>query len=239
MERREGEIVGAACVRPSSVQIKAEKKQGNSETENKCIKKKKNMKCDIVLAGVGGQGILSIATVLGLAAVENNLYLKQAETHGMSQRGGAVQSYLRLSDKPIFSDLIPSGEAQLILSVEPLESLRYLNFLSAEGYVITNTTPFINITDYPEPEDVMKSLEKLPRVVAIDAEEVAKHAGNIKSSNMVMLGAASPFIDLPLNSLEQAIRDIFNRKGQEIVDINLKAFHAGRAFSEEKINRLK
>lgn len=195
------------------------------------------MKCDIVLAGVGGQGILSIATVLGLAAVENNLYLKQAETHGMSQRGGAVQSYLRLSDSPIFSDLIPSGEAQLILSVEPLESLRYLPYLSADGYVITNTTPFINIPDYPEIEELLKTIGNLPKVVAIDAESVAKAAGNVKSSNMVMLGAASPFIDLPLNSLEQGIREIFSRKGPEMVEMNLKAFHAGRAFAEQILNR--
>jgi len=197
------------------------------------------MKCDIVLAGVGGQGILSIATVLGLAAVENNLYLKQAETHGMSQRGGAVQSYLRLSDSPIFSDLIPSGEAQLILSVEPLESLRYLPYLSADGYVITNTTPFVNIPDYPEFEELLKTIGNLPKVVAIDAESVAKTAGNAKSSNMVMLGAASPFIDLPLNSLEQGIREIFSRKGTEMVEMNLKAFHAGRAFAEQILNRSK
>jgi indolepyruvate ferredoxin oxidoreductase, beta subunit len=195
------------------------------------------MKCDIVLAGVGGQGILSIATVLGLAAVENNLYLKQAETHGMSQRGGAVQSYLRLSDSPIFSDLIPSGEAQLILSVEPLESLRYLPYLSADGYVITNTTPFINIPDYPEIEELLKTIGNLPKVVAIDAESVAKAAGNVKSSNMVMLGAASPFIDLPLKSLEQGIREIFSRKGPEMVEMNLQAFHAGRAFAEQILNR--
>ena len=195
------------------------------------------MKCDIVLAGVGGQGILSIATVLGLAAVENNLYLKQAETHGMSQRGGAVQSYLRLSDQPIHSDLIPSGQAQLILSVEPLESLRYLSFLSEEGYVITNTTPYVNIPDYPEVEGVLEKIAELPHFVAIDAESVAKDSGNAKSSNMVMLGAASPFIDLPLESLEAAIRSIFARKGEEMVAVNLKAFHAGRSFAEQTLNR--
>lgn len=194
------------------------------------------MKCDIVLAGVGGQGILSIATVLGYAAVENNLYLKQAETHGMSQRGGAVQSYLRLSDRPIHSDLIPSGGAQLILAVEPLESLRYLTFLSPDGYVVTNTTPFVNIPDYPEPEQVLENLRQLPRVVAIDAESVAKNEGNAKASNMVMLGAASPLIDLPLESLEQGIREIFSRKGKEIVELNLRAFHAGRAFAEQILN---
>ena len=195
------------------------------------------MKCDIVLAGVGGQGILSIATVLGLAAIENNLYLKQAETHGMSQRGGAVQSYLRLSDQPIHSDLIPSGEAQLILSVEPLESLRYLSFLSEEGYVITNTTPYVNIPDYPDVEGVLKTIASLPHQVAIDAEFVAKESGNAKSSNMVMLGAASPFIDLPLESLEAAIRSIFARKGEEMVAVNLKAFHAGRSFAEQTLNQ--
>ena len=194
------------------------------------------MKCDIVLAGVGGQGILSIATVIGLAAVNNNLCIKQAETHGMSQRGGAVQSYLRLSDRPIFSDLIPSGEAQLILSVEPLEALRYLGYLSKEGFVITNATPFNNIPDCPDVDALLKRIHNLPRVVRIDAEKVAKTAGNVKSSNMVMLGAASPFIDLPMQSIEQAIRDVFERKGAEIVAVNLSAFHAGRAFTEQKLN---
>ena len=153
----------------------------------------------------------------------------------MCQRGGAVQSYLRLSDQPIFSDLIPSGQAQLILSVEPLESLRYLSFLSPDGYVITNTTPFINIPDYPDPESVLKTISELPRVVAIDAERVAKEEGNVKASNMVMLGAASPFIELPLSSLEQGIREIFARKGAEMVELNLRAFHAGRAFAEQQL----
>ena len=190
------------------------------------------MKCDIVLAGVGGQGILSIATVLGFAALENNLYLKQAETHGMSQRGGAVQSYLRLSDQPVYSDLIPFGKADLILSVEPMESLRYLPYLSPEGYVVTNTTPFINIMNYPEIVTIMDELKKLPRAIVIDAEFIAKEMGNSKASNMVILGAATPFIDIPLESIENGIREIFGRKGEEMVKINLLALYAGRAFAE-------
>jgi len=189
------------------------------------------MKCDIVLAGVGGQGILSIATVLGFAALENNLYLKQAETHGMSQRGGAVQSYLRLSDRPVFSDLIPLGKADLILSVEPMESLRYLPYLSAEGYVVTNITPFMNIFNYPEIELVMDEIKRLPHFVAIDAEAIAKEIGNSKTSNMVMLGAATPFIDIALQSIEHGIREIFGRKGEEMVALNLRALHAGREFA--------
>ena len=190
------------------------------------------MKCDIVLAGVGGQGILSIATVLGFAALENNLFLKQAETHGMSQRGGAVQSYLRLSDKPVYSDLIPFGKADLILSVEPMESLRYLPYLSPEGYVVTNITPYMNIVNYPEIETIMEEIRKLPRFVAIDAEAIAKEIGNARTSNMVMLGAATPFIDIALESIEQGIRQIFGRKGEEIVALNLKALHAGRDFAQ-------
>ena len=189
------------------------------------------MKCDIVLAGVGGQGILSIATVLGFAALENNLYLKQAETHGMSQRGGAVQSYLRLSDKPIYSDLIPFGKADLILSVEPMESLRYLPYLSHEGYIVTNIVPFINILDYPDINTILEEIRNQPRVVLIDAEQIAREVGNLKASNMVMLGAATPFIDIPIVSIENGIRSIFSRKGEDVVRLNMNALRAGREFA--------
>lgn len=191
------------------------------------------MKSNIILAGVGGQGILSIAAALGTAALENNLHLKQAETHGMSQRGGAVVSHMRISDKPIASDLIQQGTADLILSVEPMEALRYLPFLSERGYLVTNTTPFINITNYPEYEKVMGEIKKLPRFIAIDADQIAKEAGNARSSNMVMLGAASPFIEIDFAKLEDGIRNVFARKGEQIVEINLKALRSGREFAEK------
>ena len=191
------------------------------------------MKSNIILAGVGGQGILSIAAALGTAALENNLHLKQAETHGMSQRGGAVVSHMRISDKPIASDLIQQGTADLILSVEPMEALRYLPFLSERGYLVTNTTPFINITNYPEYEKVMDEIKKLPRFIAIDADQMAKEAGNARSSNMVMLGAASPFIEIDFAKLEDGIRSVFARKGEQIVEINLKALRLGREFAEK------
>lgn len=190
------------------------------------------MKSNIILAGVGGQGILSIAAALGTAALEDNLYIKQAETHGMSQRGGAVVSHMRISDKPIASDLIKQGTADLILSVEPMEALRYLPFLSETGYLVTNTTPFINIPNYPDYEEVMAAVKEQPCFVAIDADQMAKDAGNARSSNMVMLGAASPFIDIDFKMLEDGIRNVFGRKGEEIVEINLKALRAGREFAE-------
>ncbi len=190
------------------------------------------MKTDIVLAGVGGQGILSIAAALGSAALNNNLYLKQAETHGMSQRGGDVQSYLRISDNPIYSDLIAYGTADIILSVEPMEALRYLPYLKSDGYVVTSSIPFINIPNYPNEEELITKIKSLPHHVLIDADTIAKEvADNVRASNFVMLGAASPFIEIPFDYLEKGIESIFMRKGQDVVDMNVKALNAGREYA--------
>lgn len=192
------------------------------------------MKTDIILAGVGGQGILSIAAALGKAALDNNLNMKQAETHGMSQRGGDVQSFMRISDEEIFSDLIPKRGADLILSVEPMECLRYLPYLKEGGYVVTNKTPFINIPNYPEIEELEASIKALPNYVLIDADKIAKEeVGNSRAFNFVMLGAASPFIDIPFEYLEDGIRALFLKKGEDIVNMNIKALHAGRKFAED------
>jgi len=187
------------------------------------------MKCDIILAGVGGQGILSIAATIGLAAVEKNLFLKQSEVHGMSQRGGDVQSHLRLSDKEIHSDLIPDGQADLIISVEPMEALRYLPWLSPKGWIVTSSVPYVNIPDYPVVDEIMAELKKAGNTIVLDADAIAKELGSSRSGNMVILGAASSFITLPFESLENAVRQLFKRKGEEVVDINLKALRAGRA----------
>jgi indolepyruvate ferredoxin oxidoreductase beta subunit len=192
------------------------------------------MKTDIILAGVGGQGILTIATTIGLAAVNKNLYLKQAEVHGMSQRGGDVQSHLRLSDKEIYSDLIPKGNADIIISVEPMEALRYLPFLNPNGYVITNIKPFNNITNYPEMDVLMKQIEALPNKIALDADLIAKEIGSSRASNIVMLGAASAFLNLEIEDLENALKQLFGRKGEEIVEMNIKALRAGREFADSK-----
>ena len=186
------------------------------------------MKSDIVLAGVGGQGILTIATILGGAALADNLFLKQAEVHGMSQRGGDVQSNLRLSSDPIFSDLIPLGGADLIVSLEPMEALRYIQFLSAEGWIVTNYAPFVNIDNYPEMESIQQELAKHPNVVSFDMDELAKEVASARSSNLVLLGAASPFIDMSVDKIEAAVRNLFAPKGEKIVDANIAAFRAGR-----------
>jgi indolepyruvate ferredoxin oxidoreductase beta subunit len=191
------------------------------------------MKTDIVLAGVGGQGILSIAATIGMAALENDLFLKQAEVHGMSQRGGAVQSHMRLSDNEILSDLIPKGQADIILSVEPMESLRYLPFLNKEGWLVTNTTPYENIPDYPDVSKILELVKEYKNHVAIDADQIAKDIGSKRSSNIVMLGAASPFFKISPESFEEGIRKIFSRKGDKVVDMNIQAFRAGKDFANQ------
>lgn len=190
------------------------------------------MKKDIILAGVGGQGILSIAATIGLAAVDMGLFLKQAEVHGMSQRGGDVQSHLRISDKDIASDLIPFGKADLIISVEPMEALRYLPMLSPEGWVITNTKPFINIPNYPDQNDLLKEIESLPKHIALDADKIAREIGSAKSANMVILGASSLFLEIPYEQLEKAVEKLFSRKGETVVKANKDAMKAGLDFAQ-------
>lgn len=195
------------------------------------------MKKDIILSGVGGQGILSIAAVIGEAAVHRNLHMKQAEVHGMSQRGGDVQSNLRISDQPIFSDLIAKGKADLILSLEPMEALRYLPYLSNDGWMVTNSTPFNNISNYPEVADLEKALELVPHKVVLDIDAIAKELGSARVSNIVMLGAATPFIGIDYAEIENGIRRIFAKKGEDIVQLNLKALAAGKAVADQHMTR--
>ena len=191
------------------------------------------MKKDIILSGVGGQGILSIATVIGWAALEENLNLKQAEVHGMSQRGGDVQSNLRLSSEPIFSDLIPKGECDIILSLEPMEALRYLPWLSRSGWIVTNTTPFINIPNYPPIEDVMAELKSIPNVITLDCDAIARETGSPRSANMVLLGASAAVMEiLEPDKLRKGIEAIFSRKGEVVVSANIAAFNAGLEVSK-------
>lgn len=189
------------------------------------------MKKDIILAGVGGQGIISIAAIIGYAALRQGLFLKQSEVHGMSQRGGDVQSNLRISDSEIASDLIPYGKADLIIAVEPLESLRYLPYLEKNGHLITSTKPFINIPEYPDMAKIMDEIAKVPHNVALDADQIAKDLGSAKAANIVILGAASPFLGMDYEQLEDSIRFTFRKKGEAVIAMNLLALQKGREFT--------
>jgi indolepyruvate ferredoxin oxidoreductase beta subunit len=189
------------------------------------------MQKNIILAGVGGQGILSIAAVIDQAALKAGLNIRQAEVHGMSQRGGAVQSNLRIADHEIFADLIALGTADLILSVEPLEALRYLPYLGPSGRVVTSLEPFVNMPGYPPLEEILAELGKTDRPVLVHAAELAREAGSARASNMVMLGAAAPFTGIEPEKLEESIEALFGAKGREVVDINIRAFRKGLQLS--------
>ena len=185
------------------------------------------MNANIILSGVGGQGILTIAAVLDTAALNEGLHVKQSEVHGMSQRGGAVESHVRISDKEIYSDLIPQGKADLILSVEPMELLRYIPFLKNDGWLLTDSHTFVNIIDYPERHELYKQIKLFPNHIIIKATDVAKDLGNSKSANMVLLGAASTLLPLSEESLRIAIKQLFERKGEKVVNLNLVALETG------------
>ena len=194
------------------------------------------MKTDILLAGVGGQGILSIAAVIGEAALHMGLYMKQAEVHGMSQRGGDVQSNLRISDTVIYSDLISKGKADLIIALEPMEALRYLPYLSENGWLVTNSAPFINIPNYPDEKALQKALELVPNRVVLNMDLLAQELGSSRVSNILMLGAATPFLGIDYVEIENGIRRIFAKKGESVVEMNLKALEAGKSLANQKLN---
>ena len=193
------------------------------------------MKLDTILSGVGGQGILSIAAIIGEAALHEGLHIKQAEVHGMSQRGGDVQSHLRISSDMIYSDLISKGSADAIIALEPMEALRYTSYISPKGWIVSNSTPFVNISNYPDMEKVTAELSSMSNVILIDIDVLAREAGSARTANMVLLGAASPILGIEQSKLEDAITRIFSRKGDAVVEMNIKAFRIGREAGEGQV----
>lgn len=194
------------------------------------------MKNDIILAGVGGQGILSIATVIGQAALAEGWYLKQAEVHGMSQRGGEVQSHLRISTEPIWSDLIPKGQTDIILSLEPLEALRYVPWLAENGCIVTSSVPFRNIDTYPDIEEVYAVIKRHPRHILIDTDALVKEVNApVQASNMVLLGAAIPMLGIEFDIVKAALEKVFARKSEAVVETNIRALTAGYEYAKKNL----
>lgn len=200
------------------------------------FKKEKTMKLDIILSGVGGQGILSIAAIIGEAALEQGLHIKQAEVHGMSQRGGDVQSNLRISSRPIHSDLIARGAAHAVVSLEPMEALRYVPYLAKDGWIVTNSSAFVNIPNYPDHESVLAELKAMKNVILLDVDTIAKDADAPRAANMALLGAASAILGIAHDNLERAVEKVFSRKGENVVEANKRALQAGLAAAENQIN---
>jgi indolepyruvate ferredoxin oxidoreductase beta subunit len=191
------------------------------------------MKSNIILSGVGGQGILTLASIIDLAALSQNLYVKQSEVHGMSQRGGAVQCHVRISDKQIYSDLIPEGEADLILSAEPMELLRHFPFLKKNGWIITDSSTFENIVNYPDKHDLYKQIKTHKNHIIISAKTCAKEIGNSKVCNMILLGAAAEYTHIPEEKFFRAINYFFKEKSENIRLKNIEAFKIGQQKAKD------
>jgi indolepyruvate ferredoxin oxidoreductase beta subunit len=190
------------------------------------------MKCDVILAGVGGQGVLSVAAIIAQAAAGEGLAVRQSEVHGMAQRGGAVLAHLRISDGVIASDLVPKGGADIIISMEPLESLRYAAWLAPQGTLVSAADPLVNITNYPDIVDVIASIKGFPQWRLIEAATLAKAAGLARAVNTVMVGAASPFLPLKAEALASTITAVFAAKGAAVLEANIKAFQSGRQAAD-------
>lgn len=195
------------------------------------------MKKDIILAGVGGQGVLSVAAIIAQAAVTETLSVRQSEVHGMAQRGGAVLAHLRIADGPIFSDLVPQGRADLIIALEPLESLRYASWLAPQGVLVSAADPLVNIPDYPDIESIYRTIAGFPQHRIAPAARLAKEAGLAKAVNMVMVGAASPFLPVSVATLEQTIAALFASKESALREANQRAFQLGRAVAAQGASR--
>jgi indolepyruvate ferredoxin oxidoreductase beta subunit len=201
--------------------------------------KEDQVEVNIILAGVGGQGILTIARAVSVAGLRLGLQIKQAEVHGMSQRGGAVQSHLRVADHDLASDLIPLGAANMVLSVEPLEALRYVQYLRKDGVIVASSNAFVNIPDYPPLEGVLERIARFPRHVLLDADQLSRMVGSARSANIVLLGAASLFLEIEAAELEDAVGAMFGAKGPKVVEMNRLAFRLGRNAGQAYRDRLK
>ena len=188
---------------------------------------------NIILAGVGGQGILTIASIIDLAAMHSGLNVKQAEVHGMSQRGGDVQSNLRISDEEIYSDLIPKGKADIILAMEPLEALRYVSYLQKDGIIITASAPFKNIPNYPDENQVLDTIKNSGfKHIIIDSNEIAQNLSE-RVLNVVIAGAVAPIIGINSDVMKESVKELFAAKGEEIVAMNVKAFETGVEYNKK------
>jgi len=190
------------------------------------------MKYDVILSGVGGQGVLSVASIIAHAAMSEGLEVRQSEVHGMAQRGGAVLAHMRISDKEIPGDLVPRGGADLIISMEPLESLRYVSYLKPDGILVTAAEPFDNMAKYPDIEGIHSSIKRLPKFRIVQTAALAKEAGLSKAVNTVMVGAASCFLPVKIESLEKTINETFSKKDTNLAKANIQAFKLGQAAAK-------
>lgn len=191
-------------------------------------------KFDLLITGVGGQGAILASDIIGKAAVTAGLSIRAAETHGMAQRGGSVVNHIRIGQA--YGSMIPKKGADIMLALEPMEAVRYLDFLKDGGIIIVNTQPVVPVTvasgqaKYPEVSDILDALSEKYIVKAFNADELAFEAGSRLAMNVVMVGAVSGYLPIPKETLLESIKALVPQK---TIEVNLRAFEAGRQKVEE------
>jgi indolepyruvate ferredoxin oxidoreductase, beta subunit len=191
-------------------------------------------KLDLLITGVGGQGAILASDIIGKAAVTEGLPIRAAETHGMAQRGGSVVNHIRVGND--YGSMIPKKGADILLALEPMEAVRYLDFLKDGGIVIVNTQPIIpvtvtsGLTKYPEVSEILDFLSQKYIVKAFNADEVAFEAGNRLAMNVVMVGAVSGYLPISKEILLESVKALVPQK---TVEVNIRAFEMGRQKVEE------
>jgi indolepyruvate ferredoxin oxidoreductase, beta subunit len=188
---------------------------------------------DVLIVGIGGQGTILASNVLGGACLIEGRHVKGAETHGMAQRGGSVESHIRIDGQ--YGPLIAPGTAEVIIAFDMLEALRYSYYLKSGGIIVVNRQLVVPTSVYmqglaePTEDEILQRLAQF-RLCVIDADRLAREAGSTLTQNIVMLGAASHFLPLKPESHAEAVSGLVPPK---TIDLNLNAFNLGRKAGEE------
>jgi indolepyruvate ferredoxin oxidoreductase beta subunit len=189
----------------------------------------------IVLSGVGGQGVLSLAQILLEALRRSGLQALQSEIHGMSQRGGSVHAQDCFSSLPLTSPIIEEGRADLLIALEPLEALRYVSMLAIHGHLVVSEEPQVNMEGYPPLDDVYAALKAVPGAPLVDTEDLARRLNHRQAGGMVLLGMASKFLPVAASVWREVISQRFESKGPRVTEKNLEAFEVGRGLIQEPV----
>jgi len=189
----------------------------------------------IVLSGVGGQGVLSLAQIVLEALRRSGLHALQSEIHGMSQRGGSVHAQVCFSKVPLTSPIIDEGCADLLIALEPLEALRYVSMLRMNGHLVVSEEPQVNMEGYPPIEDVYAALKAVRGSHLIDTEDLARKLNHKQAGGMALLGMASKFLPVSEETWRDVITQRFEAKGARVTEKNIEAFQAGRGLVQDTV----
>lgn len=187
-----------------------------------------NKPSGVIVAGVGGQGAITVSQLILGAAWKSGYYTLQSEVHGMSQRGGSVNAQILFDKKEVTSPVIMEGRGDLLIGLEPLETLRYLNLLDEGAFVISSVSPIKNMMTYPEIGKIIAELKKIPGVLLIDTEKLSVELDNKNAGNMILLGVASKHLPFEDNTWYEVINERFEGKSEVLIKKNIEAFEYGK-----------